>query len=188
VRFEQGAAARAAAAIAIALAAVPLLSATTAEAFFGGPDPGKIEVDSGPYLPTRVPAELGDGLGAGRGHEGADLFAPAGSPLVAVDDAVVVETGSDGGRGNYVAIFDRAANRTYNYLHMLAPAALAPGETVTAGQTLGLLGCTGSCYGDHLHFEVRRGRGANGAVIDPVPLLETLERAPRRGGFRAPRS
>jgi murein DD-endopeptidase MepM/ murein hydrolase activator NlpD len=125
-------------------------------------------------FPMRANPGYGDGLDAGRGHEGQDLFGPAGTPLVAVSDAVVVETGSNGGAGNYVSIYDPAADRTYNYFHMLGPALVGQGEGVSAGQKLGELGCTGSCWGNHLHFEVRAGRNTWGPVIDPVPVLQRL--------------
>jgi murein DD-endopeptidase MepM/ murein hydrolase activator NlpD len=39
---------------------------------------------------------------------------------------------------------------------------------------VGAVGCTGSCWGDHLHFELRRGRGTTAAPIDPLPLLKRL--------------
>ena len=126
------------------------------------------------FFPMRAEPGYGDGLDAGRGHEGQDLFAPAGTPLVAVSDAVVIESGSDGGRGNFISIHDPTVNRTYSYFHMIAPPAAAAGEQVEAGQNLGQVGCTGSCWGDHLHFEVRSGRDPWGPVIDPVPVLQTL--------------
>src|SRR3712207_3754578 len=60
-----------------------------------------------------VLGQVGNGTGdarygarrGGRLHESQDLFAPAGTPLVAVRDGVVLEAGDDGGRGNYVALF-----------------------------------------------------------------------------------
>ena len=120
-------------------------------------------------------AEYGDGLGAGRGHEGQDMFAPAGTPELAVADAIVLEAGYDGGgSGNTVSIYDPVANRTYNYFHMLEQPMVRAGEHVHAGQQLGKLGCTGSCWGDHLHFEERIGRGTWGPVEDPRPLLDRL--------------
>jgi murein DD-endopeptidase MepM/ murein hydrolase activator NlpD len=127
-------------------------------------------------FPLRAAPEYGDGLGAGRGHEGVDLFAPAGTPEVAVADGVVLEAaaGDNGGRGNYVSLYDPAAGRTYNYLHMLERPLVSPGEHVDAGQKLGELGCSGSCWGDHLHFELRAGRDPYGPVLDPLPFLQRL--------------
>ena len=116
-------------------------------------------------------------FGAYRGghmHEGQDVFARPGTPLVAVRGGRVVETGDDGGRGNYIAIWSRDAHSTFVYLHMLRPARLRAGDHVRIGQRVGAVGCTGSCWGDHLHFEVRRGRGATGSPRDPLPLLKRL--------------
>jgi murein DD-endopeptidase MepM/ murein hydrolase activator NlpD len=116
-------------------------------------------------------------FGAWRGghlHEGQDVFSPAGTPLVAIREGRVVETGDDGGRGNYVAIWSRAVGRTFVYLHMRRAARVDPGTRVRAGQRVGAVGCTGSCWGDHLHLEVRRGRGTSGEALDPLPLLRRL--------------
>jgi murein DD-endopeptidase MepM/ murein hydrolase activator NlpD len=116
---------------------------------------------------------------SGHMHEGQDVFAKAGTPLVAMRDGRVVETGDDGGRGNYIAIWSWDARSTFVYLHMLRPARLHPGDRVRAGQRVGAVGCTGSCWGDHLHLELRRGRGTTGRPHDPLPLLKRL--AARRG-------
>ena len=72
-------------------------------------------------MPLEVMPHYGDGPGAGRGHEGQDLFAPAGTAEVAIVDAIVLEAGSgyQGGRGNYVSIYSAETDRTYNYFHML---------------------------------------------------------------------
>lgn len=123
--------------------------------------------------------QYGDGLDAGRGHEGQDLLIAAGTRIVSVADGVVLETGDDGGRGNFISIYDPAADRTYNYFHMLAPALAGEGQKVGMGQKLGQVGCTGSCWGDHLHFELRRGRGSYGPVLNPTPLLHRLENQPK---------
>ena len=116
-------------------------------------------------------------FGAWRGghvHEGQDVFARAGTPLVAIRDGRVVEIGDDGGRGNYVAMWNREARRTFVYLHMLHPSRVRVGDHVRAGQRVGAVGCTGSCWGDHLHLEVRGGRGTTGRALDPLPLLRRL--------------
>jgi murein DD-endopeptidase MepM/ murein hydrolase activator NlpD len=111
----------------------------------------------------------------GRRHEGQDVFAPAGSPLFALRDGQVVETGDDGGRGNYIAVFNSDFDQTWMYLHMQDPVRAEPGEWLRAGQRVGAVGCTGSCWGDHLHLELRLGRGTQGKPVDPLPLLRRLK-------------
>lgn len=120
-------------------------------------------------------ARYGDSRG-GRTHEGQDVFAPAGTPLRAARDAVVIETGDDSGRGNYVALYSRERRETYVYLHMLRPARVGVGDRVGVGERVGLVGCTGSCSGDHLHFEIRRGRGVSEPSRDPLPFLRRYGR------------
>jgi murein DD-endopeptidase MepM/ murein hydrolase activator NlpD len=144
------------------------------------------ELDAGPFVPVVGKVDYGtveNAFGAARSghvHAGQDMFAPAGTPLVAVTDAIAIDAGSDGGQGNYVHLYDPKRERTYVYMHMIAPTPLDSGEKVHAGERVGSLGCTGSCWGDHLHFEVREGRGAfTNEAIDPLPLLRdwhSLER------------
>ena len=133
--------------------------------------------------PVNAQVDYGEGgaqYGADRGgrmHEGQDVFAPAGTPLLAVRDGLVLETGNDGGRGNYLAIWSPEARETYVYLHLLEEPSVKSGQRVRAGDRVGRLGCTGSCFGDHLHFEVRRGRSLEGPPSDPRALLQRLPRA-----------
>jgi murein DD-endopeptidase MepM/ murein hydrolase activator NlpD len=110
-------------------------------------------------------------------HEGQDVFAPTGTPVLAVANGVVLEAGGGDARGNYIAIYEPRARRTYVYLHMEQAPLVKPHQRVRAGQQVGRLGCTGSCFGPHLHFEVRLGRGSQLHAIDPLPLLQ---RWPRR--------
>lgn len=121
-------------------------------------------------------AQAAFGNARGRPHEGQDIFAPAGTPLISPTETVVVEVGSDGGRGNWAALYDPAAKRTYNYFHMIAPAKVAAGQKLGAGDRVGQVGCTGSCTGDHLHFEVRDGKSPYGAARDPLGMLEGWKR------------
>ncbi|MGI8946070.1 MAG: M23 family metallopeptidase [Thermoleophilaceae bacterium] len=135
-----------------------------------------------PRAPARFPVDgqfnfgqEGARFGAGRSghvHAGQDVFGRTGTPLVAVADGVVLERGTDGGRGNYIAIYDPVVERTYVYLHLERPARVGEGETVRAGEPVGAVGCTGSCFGDHLHFEIRQGRDIAGRAADPLPDLE----------------
>jgi murein DD-endopeptidase MepM/ murein hydrolase activator NlpD len=115
-------------------------------------------------------ARFGDDRGT-HVHEGQDVFAKAGTRLVAVQDSVVLETGSGDARGNYVALYSRKRNRTFLYFHMQRPAPVRAGQRVRAGRTVGRVGCTGRCSGDHLHFEIHRGRGDGGHAVDPLPML-----------------
>ena len=84
---------------------------------------------------------------------------------------MVIEVGSDGGRGNHLALYSRELDRTFLYYHLQRPARVRQGEKVRAGDRVGEVGCTGSCWGDHLHLEVHRGRGPSGEALDPLPLL-----------------
>ena len=133
----------------------------------------------GPFVPVVGTPDYGtaaNAFGAARSghvHAGHDLFAPAGTPLVAVADGVVAETGTDGSQGNYAYLYDPKRERTYVYMHMLAPADVEAGQRVDAGEELGRLGCTGSCWGDHLHFEIRAGRGIAGEATDPLAELRS---------------
>lgn len=141
----------------------------------------------GPFHPLGARPDYGtaeNAFGAARSghvHAGQDIFASSGTPLVAVSDGVVADAGSDGEQGNYVYLYDPERGLTYVYMHMIAPAKVRTGERVKAGEHVGGLGCTGSCWGDHLHFEVRRGRGITGRPHDPLQLLKRLA---ARGGAR----
>jgi murein DD-endopeptidase MepM/ murein hydrolase activator NlpD len=121
------------------------------------------------------PAPLVGASRSGHVHEGQDVLAPAGTPLVAVRDGIVLETGDDGGRGNFISFYSPEANETYVYMHMAEPSLVRAGKRVSAGERVGSVGCTGSCFGDHLHFEERRGRGTQAPPVNPLPLLERLK-------------
>ena len=132
--------------------------------------------------PVAAPVSYGDvaaHFGYNRGdhvHEGQDMFAPVGTPVLAVADGMVIEAGGGDARGNYLAMYEPRAGRTYVYLHMETAALVKPGHRVHAGQPVGRLGCTGSCFGPHLHFEVRLGRGSQRHATDPLPLLRGWSR------------
>ncbi|HYH60915.1 MAG TPA: M23 family metallopeptidase [Solirubrobacterales bacterium] len=134
--------------------------------------------NAGPFVPVVGKVDYGtseNAFGAARSghvHSGHDMFAPAGTPIVAATDGVIAEAGSDGGQGNYVYLYDSESDQTYVYMHMIEPAEVKAGDEVEAGRQLGGVGCTGSCYGDHLHFEIREGKGYTGEAHDPLPELE----------------
>jgi murein DD-endopeptidase MepM/ murein hydrolase activator NlpD len=101
-------------------------------------------------------------LGYSRMHQGIDLAAPAGTPIVAASDGVVRFAGWHGGHGNYVLVA-HAGGLATGYGHMSRIVA-APGEQVSQGELIGYVGATGLATGPHLHFEVFRG----GVAIDPA--------------------
>jgi murein DD-endopeptidase MepM/ murein hydrolase activator NlpD len=115
--------------------------------------------------------EAAFGNARGRPHEGQDMFAPAGTPVVAPAEGTVIDGGYDGGRGNWLSIYDPERKLTYSYFHLVDAAEVATGDKVKAGERVGQVGCTGSCYGDHLHFEVRDGEDPYATAIDPMPYL-----------------
>lgn len=142
-----------------------------------GPGGDNLEVTTFPVAGSYDLGTAENAYGNNRGshiHEGQDVFAKPGTPVVAVRDSEVLEAGSDGGRGNYVYLYSSEEDETYGYFHMDSAPKVAKGDEVRAGQALGGVGCTGSCWGDHLHFEVHRGRDAYEGSTDPLPLLKEL--------------
>jgi len=143
----------------------------------------------GPFHPVRGRYAYGRRdarFGASRSghmHEGQDVFAKSGTPLVAVSDGVVVDGAGArgryaGGRGNYLVIYNPDATRSYVYMHMLEPPELRRSDRVTAGEMIGAVGCSGSCWGPHLHFEVRRGKATLRSHTRPIDPRRYLERLP----------
>ncbi len=101
-------------------------------------------------------------LGFSRMHQGVDLAAPYGTPIVAASDGVVRFAGWHGGHGNFVQIA-HAGGLGSGYGHM-SRFVVSPGMSVRQGQLIGYVGTTGLSTGPHLHFEVYR----NGQAINPV--------------------
>jgi len=116
-------------------------------------------------------------FGADRGHyrhQGQDIVASEGTPVVAPAAGVVVHVAYQrGGAGHYVVLRDERAGRDYVFMHLAAGSLrVHEGDRVTTGQQLAAVGATGRASGPHLHFEVWRGRWQDGGEpIDPLPLL-----------------
>jgi murein DD-endopeptidase MepM/ murein hydrolase activator NlpD len=152
-----------------------------------GIDPGTpAGLVRGYVFPILGPHDFGDKIArfgaprSGHIHEGQDIFAKTGTPEIAVHDGIVVDRGKnsdpdDGGRGNYVVLYSQPDNHSFVYMHMLKPSPVQLGDRVHSGEVVGQLGCTGSCEGPHLHFEVRIGKASLGAdtkPVDPLPFLK----------------
>ena len=97
-------------------------------------------------------------------HEGIDLVAPAGTPVYAAADGIVVGAAPNGRYGNWVRI-DHGGRLATVYGHLMAFApGIEPGETVARGELIGFVGSTGRSTGAHLHFEVLD----NGKPVNPI--------------------
>jgi murein DD-endopeptidase MepM/ murein hydrolase activator NlpD len=116
-----------------------------------------------------VSGPLLDGYGPrGSGwHSGIDIDAPEGAPVSAAAPGVVVRTGWEDGYGNRVVVaHGRGLETTYAHLQEIT---VDTGAFVSEASLVGTVGCTGSCYGAHLHFEVR----IDGISSDPLLWLPT---------------
>lgn len=116
-------------------------------------------------------------FGGGRGHQGEDVFAKCGTPLVAVFDATVQHKAFHDRAGNYV-VLQTADGASFAYMHMQSPTTLRRGDVVAAGDPVGKVGDTGHATGCHLHFEEWTAPGwyEGGEAIDPLPLLKSLDK------------
>lgn len=141
---------------------------------------GATGVPVGFRFPVAASNRFGDSWGAPRmvgtkfqhAHEGTDVFAGFGSPLVAVEDGFVQKVGRDTLGGMKLWLVGSHSGNRYYYAHLSAFApGLADGTYVTAGQIVGQVGDSGNAQGGaaHLHFEIH----PNGyAAVNPYPLLK----------------
>ncbi|HEX3174824.1 MAG TPA: peptidoglycan DD-metalloendopeptidase family protein [Solirubrobacterales bacterium] len=130
---------------------------------------GPIRYGSGQLIwPVDGPVVSGFGMRWGRMHEGIDIAVPAGTPIraAAAGSVVLVQSEAEsGGYGNFTCL-DHGGGLQTCYAHQ-SSVAVSSGQSVSQGDVIGYVGCTGHCFGDHLHFEVR----INGAPTDPLGYL-----------------
>ena len=98
-------------------------------------------------------------------HPGIDIGVPSGTPIEAAAAGTVIYCGWESGYGNLVVI-DHGGDLATAYGHQ-SQIAVSCGQHVEQGQVIGYVGCTGYCFGPHLHFEVR----INGSPVDPLGYL-----------------
>jgi hypothetical protein len=138
-----------------------------------------IAADGGYVFPVFGDVGFGDDYGAPRAgtgwHHGNDIFAPRGTPVLAVADGTLSKVGVNTLGGNRLWLTDDAGNSFY-YAHLsaYAPAAVE-GARVSAGQVIAFVGNTGQAITTppHLHFEVHPGGGDS---VDPYPYLVAWQR------------
>ncbi len=101
-------------------------------------------------------------------HPGIDIGVPSGTPIRAAAGGKVTllqSAGASGGYGNYTCVSHTSSLSTC-YAHQ-SSFKVSLGQSVSQGDVIGISGCTGLCFGAHLHFEVR----INGSVTNPLNYL-----------------
>jgi murein DD-endopeptidase MepM/ murein hydrolase activator NlpD len=113
-------------------------------------------------------------FGGGRGHQGHDVFARCGTPLVAARGGTVKFSGYHGRAGNYLVISNEDGP-DHAYMHLRDEPSVAEGDRVQTGQPIGYVGSTGAASACHLHFEIWSAPGwySGGRPIDPLPALRS---------------
>jgi murein DD-endopeptidase MepM/ murein hydrolase activator NlpD len=137
--------------------------------FSGTVSGGPIRHGSGGFIwPVNGPIVSPFGVRWGRMHTGVDIGVGTGTPIRAAAAGTVSlmqPEASSGGYGNFTCIQHSGAISTC-YAHQ-SRFGTTSGAHVAQGQVIGYVGCTGHCFGPHLHFEVR----VNGVPVDPLGYL-----------------
>ena len=111
---------------------------------------------------------------SGHTHQGQDVMAACGTPLVAARGGVVQYAEYEANAGNYVVIDGKGSPNDFMYAHLAEPSPLQVGETVRTGQPIGIVGDTGDASACHLHFEMWGAPGwyEGGSPFDPLLDLQ----------------
>jgi murein DD-endopeptidase MepM/ murein hydrolase activator NlpD len=133
----------------------------------------------GHMFPVRGKHDFGGAgarFGAGRqghSHQGQDVFARCGTPLVVARAGTVVYKGFHRAAGYYLVVSGTGSGFDYAYMHLREPALVARGERLYTGQAIGAVGESGNAHGCHLHFELWSAPGwyKGGRPIDPLAEL-----------------
>ena len=124
----------------------------------------------------------GSRFGSGRSghtHQGQDVMAQCGVPLVSATAGTVHFTGYQAAAGNYLVVRGTAPVQDYVYMHLQGPPVVPKGAALAPGQAVGAVGETGNAQGCHLHFEIWSAPGwyDGGKPFDPLPQLQAWEAA-----------
>ncbi len=133
-------------------------------------------------FPVGDPHTFGDSFGAPRmtgtgyehSHQGTDIMAPFGTPLLACERGIVTRMGSDVLGGTKIWVKGESGTYYY-YAHLSAFAeGMVDGRLVEPGEVIGYVGDTGNARGGapHLHFEIHPD---GGAAVNPYPLLKVVD-------------
>ena len=122
-------------------------------------------------------ADIGSGR-SGHSHQGQDVFAACGTPLVAARGGKVKFAGFHRAAGYYVVIDGKGTGSDYAYMHLREKAEVVVGDRVYTGQELGAVGDSGNARGCHLHFEKWTAPGwyGGGRPVNSLPDLKRWDR------------
>ncbi|HEY4503019.1 MAG TPA: peptidoglycan DD-metalloendopeptidase family protein [Candidatus Paceibacterota bacterium] len=134
--------------------------------------------------PDNITPNFGDPRSGGRKHEGLDIMAPLGAPVVSPTEAVVIRTGEGDSAGNYVYTAN-PGGETFAYMHLDEIADIDEGDILKKGDLIGYVGNTGNASGGatHLHFEIQDDHDATDPYLriksifplaDKIKYLETI--------------
>jgi murein DD-endopeptidase MepM/ murein hydrolase activator NlpD len=114
---------------------------------------------------------------AGHSHQGQDVFAACGTPLVAARGGSVKFKQYHHAAGHYLVIDGSGTNIDYVYMHLAEPTPFTTGDRVYTGQRIGSVGDTGNARGCHLHYEMWTSPGwyEGGSPFDPLPSLKAWD-------------
>lgn len=110
----------------------------------------------------------------GHTHQGQDISAPTGTPVVAPRGGIVkVVDFQKGGAGNYIVLHGEGEDLDFAFMHLRdGSITVKEGDRVATGQQIAQVGSTGESTGPHLHFEIWKGPwAAGGQPVDPLPFL-----------------
>jgi len=131
-------------------------------------------------FPVKGPHTYGDGIGAGRGHQGVDVLARCGLPIRAARAGTVYYNSYQAsGAGNYIVINTKGnGGKSHVYMHMPERSKFKVGAKVKTGQVIGRVGTPGRSSACHLHFEQWSGPGwyQGGTFMDPTAALKRWDR------------
>jgi murein DD-endopeptidase MepM/ murein hydrolase activator NlpD len=150
------------------------LAAASAAAAQAG---GVLVTSEGMACPVAAPNSFIDSWGfprsGGRTHEGTDIMAASGAPVVAIADGRITFEGYGASAGNWIILSGDDGN-SYWYMHNRKN--LVSGGRVRAGEQIATVGDTGNAIGGppHVHFEYHPGRGG---PVNPYPLVSKVCRA-----------
>lgn len=137
------------------------------------PTPTTLPVPVAGVRPSRLVDTWGGARSEGRKHEGIDIFAKRGTPVLSATEGIVMRVGTNRLGGQVVWVLGPGGQRHY-YAHLDSYGDVHPGMRIDAGKIVGYVGNTGNAATTppHLHYGIYTAGGA----INPYPFLHSYKR------------